>query len=376
MRILLLTTWFPPAVVGSGVRCYEVGRRLAKRHEVHVFTTGIEDAAEEDVGGMYVRRWGTFAATKSAEREAYLLNLRFSINVLRRLDEDYDIIDCNIVSKILPFAAYYLSKVRHTPLVETWHEVWHTLNFSQYPQPLSLAGFFLELLLPRLARAHIAVSETTRRRLVSLLGADPHSVFVVSNGVDLAKIKKTQAERKYGRILYAGRLEKHKRVDVLIKAYKRIKRTHPEAELVIVGTGSERERLRELASSVEGISFYERLPYEKLIELMKSAWMFVLPSIREGQGIVLLEAMAAGTPPVAVAAEGSGVVDVIRDGYNGLLASETPESLEHAIRRLLADEELHSRLRAGGLRFVKAYDWDVVASMVERIYKVVSVTGG
>jgi len=109
---------------------------------------------------------------------------------------------------------------------------------------------------------------------------------------------------------------------------------------------------------------------------MKSAWIFVLPSIREGQGIVLLEAMAAGTPPVAVAAEGSGVVDVIRDGYNGLLASETPESLEHAIRGLLADDELHSRLRAGGLEFVKAYDWDVVAGEVEKIYKTVSEAAG
>ncbi len=185
----------------------------------------------------------------------------------------------------------------------------------------------------------IAVSETTKRRLVDLLKVNPNKIVVISNGVELKKFEQ-KGEKEYGRILYVGRLESHKRVDMLIQSYKGLKRVYPDIELIIVGKGPQKEYLQNLSKeqNLEDVTFYDPLPYDRLIEIMKSSWILVQPSIREGQGIVLLEAMAAGTPPVAVQAEGSAVGDVIKNNYNGLLVPEG--GMKGAIQQLLTDENL------------------------------------
>ena len=93
----------------------------------------------------------------------------------------------------------------------------------------------------------------------------------------------------------------------------------------------------------------------------------MLPSIREGQGIVLLEAMAAGTPPIAVKAEGSAVGDIVKNNYNGILISQS--EMENAIKRLLMNGDLHTSLRENGLKFVRNYNWDEIAKRVAKLYE-------
>ncbi|MCW7071963.1 MAG: glycosyltransferase family 4 protein [Methanophagales archaeon] len=376
MKIALLTTWFPPFIVGSGNRFYEIGKRISKKqkHEVHIYTTGIKGSPrEEEMDGMFIHRGGIFDTSRSIEKESSLHNLKFSTRLLREIKQSagFDIIDCNIVSKMLPYVAYCISKSTHSSLIETWHEVWYKENFTQYNAVVGLPGFFLELVMPKLSEMNVAVSETTKRRLVDLLRVNPDKVVVISNGVDLKRFKERSGEKKYCRILYVGRLESHKCVGRLILAYKRLKKKHHGIELVIVGSGPEKKSLRRMTKELNlEVEFLEPLPYERLVELMKSAWVLVLPSVREGQGIVLLEAMAAGTPPVAVNAPGSGVVDAVTDGYNGLLAPSAGErELESAIERLLTNEDLYERLRKNGLEFVKKYDWEVVAKRTEEVYE-------
>ena len=375
MKIALLSTWFPPLVVGSGNRFYEMSKRLSRKHEVHVYTTGITDSAEEEeMHGMHIHRYGTFDVSKSIEQESCLLNLKFSLHLLKNIPESIrrtnglDIMDCNIVSKTLPFASYLISRRTQTPLIETWHEVWYKENFKQYNPVMALPGFFMELLIPRVSNFNIAVSETTKRRLVDLLKVDPDKIVVISNGVDLKKFDEISVEKKYGRIVYVGRLESHKCVDTLLLAYHKLKKRYTDIELILVGKGPQKEYLQNLSKklNLEDITFHDPVPYEQLIAIMKSSWMLVLPSIREGQGIVLLEAMAAGTPPIAVQAEGSAVGDVIKNGYNGLLAPQ--EGLENAMQKLLTREELYTCLRKNGLDFVKDYDWDKIAEMTDKVY--------
>lgn len=370
MRIAIITTWFPPIVVGSGNRLYEIGRRLSKKFEVHVYTVGTDETPkEEELHGMYVYRYHKFNYSKSIE-QSYFLNLKFGFSILKDVKDHYDIIECNIVSKILPYISYVISKRIKTPFVETWHEVMYEHNFNLLNPILALPAFFLEFQIPRLANVNIAVSKTTKNRLVNLLKVDPSKVVVIPNGINLNDFRQVSVKKRYGRILYAGRLESHKQVDKLILAYKNLKKEYSDIELIIVGRGPKKSYLEELASKLSlDVKFLDLLPYKKFIKLMKSSWIFVLPSIKEGQGIVLLEAMAAGTPPIAVKAEGSGVVDIIKDNYNGLLVSSNQESLESAIRKLLTNYDLYARLRKNGLQFIKEYDWDRISERVSELYK-------
>jgi len=375
MKIALLTTWFPPLIVGSGNRFYEVGKRLARKHEIHVYTTGIAGSAkEEEMEGMYVHRYGIFDTSKSIERESYLHNLKFSLHLLRKKhyksfwgSTDFDIIDCNIVSKMLPYVSFFISKSMHAPLIETWHEVWYKENFSQYNPVLALPGFLLELFMPALSDFNIAVSETTKRRLVNLLRVAPEKITVIQNGVDLTKFNAVSVDKKKGRILYVGRLESHKRVDTLIMAYKQLKKAHKDIELIIAGAGPQERYLKGLAKGLKDVTFYDSISYDKLIELMKSSWIFVLPSVREGQGIVLLEAMAAGTPLIAIQAEGSAVGDIVKNDYNGLLVPGG--EIERAIQKLLTNEDLYTQIRKNGLQFVKGYNWAKTAERTAEVYE-------
>ena len=372
MRIALITTWFPPVITGSGNRFYEIGKRLARKHEIHVYTTGIKGyAKEEEKEGLHIHRYEMLNAqeNKSMERHRHLFKLKFSFDVLRKLKsgENFDIMDCNIVSKPLSYVSYLASRSPPTPLTLTWHEVWHWQNFKTLNPLMAVPGFLLEFLIPQLSNFNVAVSETTRRRLVDLLHVQPEKIKVIPNGVALEKFRAISAERKYGRILYVGRFEKHKRVDTLIRAYKQLKRRYNDLELIIVGTGPEEERIRKLAMNAEDVIIYAPMPYEELVALMKSSWIFILPSVREGQGIVLLEAMAAGTPPIAVKVAGSGVVDVIRDGYNGLLVS--PDGIKGGIKKLLMERDLYEEIKKNGLKFVAGYDWDIIAKRTEDVYE-------
>ncbi|MCW7079272.1 MAG: glycosyltransferase family 4 protein [Canidatus Methanoxibalbensis ujae] len=365
MKIAMVTLLFPPIIAGSGKRFYEIGRRLSRKNEVHIYTVGVNGDAEEELDGMLVHRYGKFDAL-SAE-SAYRSGVKFSINLFNCLRKnDYDVIDCNIVSKMPAYVSYIIARRKYIPFIETWHEVMHVQNFHLLNPIMGLPAFFMEFPIPNLADMNIAVSDTTRRRMINLLNADAKKTVVISNGVDLEKFRKISVEKRYGRILYVGRLERHKRVDVLIHAYKILKRRYKDAELIIVGDGSQRRRLMNLSRHVD-VRFYNFLPEEKLIAVMKSAWVLVLPSVKEGQGIVLLESMAAGTPPIAVQAEGSGVCDVIKNGYNGLLVSE--EKIADAIQKLLSDGDMHASLRKNGMQFVKNYDWNSIAAKVAELYE-------
>ena len=377
MKIALLTTWFPPIIAGSGNRFYEIGKRLAGKHEVHVYTTGIEGCEkEEEMDGMYIHRYGIFNPSKSIEHGAYLLNLKFSLHLLKekmpeliRRTNTFDIIDCNIVSKTLPYVSYFISRFTEASLIETWHEVWYKQNFKALNPVMALPGFLMELFIPKLADINIVVSETTKRRMTDLLKVNPNKIAVISNGVDLKRFNEISVKKKYGRIVYVGRLESHKRVDTLMLAYHQLRKRYSDIELIIVGKGPQKEYLQNLSKELDlkDVTFYDPLSYDKLIKLMKSSWIFVLPSVREGQGIVLLEAMAAGTPPIAVHTPESGVGDIVKNNYNGLLVKRG--EIESAIQKLLTMEDLYGDLQKNGLQFVKGYDWAKIAAKVDNIYE-------
>jgi glycosyltransferase involved in cell wall biosynthesis len=104
-----------------------------------------------------------------------------------------------------------------------------------------------------------------------------------------------------------------------------------------------------------------------LLEIIKSAWMVVIPSYREGHGISYLEAMAAGTPVISIRSPYNAFSNMVENGEQALLADPKPDSLAKAITTLLLDEELHKRLSENGRAFASRFSWEDISLELEKV---------
>jgi glycosyltransferase involved in cell wall biosynthesis len=247
-------------------------------------------------------------------------------------------------------------------VVQEWCEVWTN----------SLRANILQNIIKSLGHYQVAVSDFTKQRLVGYLKFSPQEIFVVPNGVDKSLYSVGSKDKKRGRIVYVGRLVPHKHVDLLIDAFYEIKKKIPEAELHIVGTGPLLPQLKEKASNVNDCFVYGFLPDEQMCKLIKSAWGFILPSEREGSGIVALEAMAAGVPVITTNYPDNAVKDLVK--YNCCsVTNPTAVSIASEVFRLYNDDVAWGKMSNNALKFSEDYDWNSVSKQLENVlYKVVN----
>jgi glycosyltransferase involved in cell wall biosynthesis len=203
-------------------------------------------------------------------------------------------------------------------------------------------------------------------------------IQIIPMGVDVEFFRQTAGrealQRGLGReaktILYAGRLIEWKGVEYLIKALPEVIANHPQAKLVVVGSGPCKKDLvtvTERLNLQDKVTFHDTVPQEELARYYSAARVFVLPSIvneggvTEGLGVVLLEAMASRVPVIGSAI--GGIPDIIRDQETGLLVRQKdPGDLAEKINRVLTDEELRHRLVKRGYDFVRErFSWSGVA---------------
>lgn len=158
-------------------------------------------------------------------------------------------------------------------------------------------------------------------------------------------------------VLFVGRLIRLKGIEYLIQAMPQVIATCPNTRLVLVGEGEEGPRLRALARSLglDGrITFAGGRAHDEVIGYMRAADVFVLPSLVESFGIVLVEAMSCGLP--VVASNVMGIPTLIEDGVNGLLVPPgDARALGGAIRRVLADPPASAAMARANAR--KASDY-------------------
>jgi D-inositol-3-phosphate glycosyltransferase len=218
-----------------------------------------------------------------------------------------------------------------------------------------------------------APTETERRQLVELYGADGSRVHVAPPGVDLDRFKpgdRAAAKRRFGfsddpLVVFVGRLQPFKGTDIAVDALGHLERLVPDARLAIVGgdspRGSRGERMRlRLAARRLGVSdrlrFMEPVQHDELPELYRAADVVVVPSASESFGLVALEASACGTPVVATAV--GGLRSLVNDGESGyLVRRRDPKSFAAALSRVLADPGTQDRLGANAVRVARRFPW-------------------
>lgn len=195
---------------------------------------------------------------------------------------------------------------------------------------------------------------------------------VVRNGVDLARVRAAEPERRERPyILGIGRLVPQKGFDLLLDGFVRIADAHPDIELVLAGDGPERPQLEEVARSSrfrERIHFLGGVPAERAFSLFRGASAFVLSSRHEPQGIVVVEAMAAGAP--VLAARVGGVPETVHDGTNGLLFDGgDPASLARGLAVVLDDSDAARERAMRAQDDVQAYDWARITDEYHACYQ-------
>jgi glycosyltransferase involved in cell wall biosynthesis len=176
--------------------------------------------------------------------------------------------------------------------------------------------------------------------------------------------------------VYVGRLHVQKGVETLVRAAAHLP---PDVEVVLAGDGPQRAQLEALAERTgvrDRVRFEGFVPPAEVPALLATADVFVLPSRYEELGSVLLEAMACGL--AIVATRTGGIPSVVEDGVEGLLVPPgSPGELGAAVTRLLADDQLAERLRAGARAASRHYSWDALAERVHGVYRsVVREAGG
>lgn len=207
-------------------------------------------------------------------------------------------------------------------------------------------------------------------------------IEVLPTGVDIKRFGEGDGQkfRRQYRIpasalmlLFVGRLAKEKNVDFLLRAFayllKEIVKGEKEIFLVIVARGPEEEHLKELASLLgvrERVIFTGQLVGEDLVNSYHAADLFVFPSVTETQGLVVVEAMAAGLPVVALDAFGVG--DLVSHGEDGWLSEPVPEAFAYSTWRLLQEQGRREKMSQAARKKAESLSSPVIARRLEKIY--------
>ena len=227
------------------------------------------------------------------------------------------------------------------------------------------------------AAAVIAVSQTTKRDLVTHLGVDAERIFVVHEGVDHALLRPTERRllaEPY--VLFVGSEQPRKNLRRLFLAFAVLKRDRRfrALRLVKVGRAGGQEapfRAQTLAAAAEAgierdLVFTGRVPEADLAAYYSGAACLVLPSLYEGFGLPPIEAMACGCPVVVSTA---GALPEMTDGAALAVEPTDVGALADAMRRVLVDDEVRADLHRRGLRHARAFSWERTARETTAVYR-------
>lgn len=365
---------YPWVKGGAELRIHELGRRLSlKGHDVHLF--GIKWWEGEDV----INYEGMTLHGVCKTRNLYVNGRRsiseaivFSVKLFPALIKGrFDLIDVSVFPYFSCFTAKAISVLKKTPAVFTWHEVWGDYWYEYLGKREGFFGLVIETAVAKLSKNNIAVSEWTRDRLKTLVGTS-REIAVLPNGVDLKLISEIKPygqdlpgnrEGKIYDVIFAGRLIKEKNVDILIKAVSLLKKDRPEICCCIAGDGPERKTLEKLSHELgmqKNVKYEGFQEYRALIGKIKASKVLVLPSSREGFGMVVIEAFACGVPVVTVNEKYNAAQGLVEDGVDGFVVGLEEKEIAEATEKLIKRNSENWKASEIVINKAKKYNWDEI----------------
>ncbi|MBC7320618.1 glycosyltransferase family 4 protein [bacterium] len=387
MRILILSPEFPPFQIGGvGQHVSDLSKALVnEKVETHVMTykpinKPYKLSEYEEIKGISVHR---VSVLNLKVPNPYIGIVQFNIHLLQKIVSFVkevglpDLIHAHDWNVIL--AGIAASEIYNLPLVCTIHSTVKSLGGTEMIEtPIGKYITDIQQEGIRNAQKVICCSYAMAQELNELFHIMRGKIEIIPNGIhieEFTNISKNVISDLYSRlteegqkkvILFVGRLDSVKGVDIIIKAIKLL--NIPSIRLVIAGDGPLKKVYVNLAKGSDIIFLGFQKRYE-LLKLYKCASLVVMPSTYESFGIVALESMAAKVPLIASSV--GGLAEIIQDGYNGILVPPNDiHKLAEAISIVLNNIELRQKLIYNGFNTViNKYNWLNIASRTIEVYK-------
>ncbi len=267
------------------------------------------------------------------------------------------------------------------PLVFTHHTRYREYSHYAFGLPQGLAKQVIQRWIGDYMTQcqHVVVPSESIKQLLAETYGVTEGITAVPTGINVAHYQQAAAgdvRQRHGwseedkLLISIGRLAKEKNWHTLITAVVPVIQKHPNVRLVILGEGEERERLEALVKKLgvaQRVHLIGTVPFDDVPNYLKAADLFCFASVTETQGLVTLEAMAAGLPVVAVAATGTS--DAVSDGEQGLLTPDDSEALAGAMLRVLEDEALYHKLAESAGQKAHEFDLDRQGRRLVQVYE-------
>lgn len=322
-------------------------------HKVFLFTSFFDSAKkEEDVNGIKViRRSFQYIGVQTAAFFWYLFGKHLKFDLV--VDQFHGI----------PFfTPLYVREKKLAVIQEVAREVWFQNHF---PIPINwIVGGIGYLSEPFIflfyKKVKFMTGSQSAREDVLKMGVPKKNIVIVPHGVIIDKPKNIPPKEKKKTIVFLGVLTKDKGIEDAIKYFSLLNRKG-DYQFWIIGKGDKKyvKKLVDLCKKLKISSKTEFLGFvssRKKFELLARAHVLVNPSIREGWGLVNIEANAMGIPTVAY--HSPGLVDSVRDGQSGIICRRnTPANMANEVANLLRNKNRYKNLRRGAILWSKKFSW-------------------
>jgi phosphatidylinositol alpha-mannosyltransferase len=362
MKIGLVSPYvYPlPGGVTEHVRYLYENLRL-RGHDVRIITSshGLQRASDGDI----IRVGKGFSMPANGSVGTVTLSPRFVSQVTDMLDrERFDLLHFH--EPFVPFLSLIVLHQSRSVNVATFHAYGGFSPAYEFGSRV-LGGYAARL------HGRIAVSAAARHFIDRYF---PGDYKVIPNGVDVERFTRAVPIARWQdgtrNLLFVGRHEPRKGLTELLKAFRILRKTGCNCRLLVAGSGPQEREARRyvLTRRLGNVEFLGRVSDDEKAQLFRTADIYISPATgAESFGIVLLEAMAAGTP--IVCSDIHGYKGVVRRGREGLLVPpRKPKAIAAAVAELLGDDERRAAMGAAGRVRAEEFSWRRVAAKVDDYY--------
>jgi glycosyltransferase involved in cell wall biosynthesis len=360
LNVGVFTHDFYPYVGGQGRYLYELYKQNIATNKINLF---IFSPSENNLPG-HIKIFSETSRSK-------FRNIHFSLKLYQSINYLINKYRLDVVHIFGGPGGLFLNKRVDAPVVFTcFHTYWQQSHYIK-KQSWKKIFIFLEKQSYKKAMKNICISTTSQNILTDRYGIDAKKTIYIPCGINKSNFKpvKLSSHKNGKEVLYVGRLDERKGIKFLLESMCLINTIDTSIKLHIVGDGEYKDLLRVFSNENNlNVEFHGYVSDKNISKLYEEIQLQIIPSIFEGFGLTVIEAMAKKIPVIATNVD--GISDIVQHNYNGILVEYgNKQELANAIINLLNDPKKREELTIAGYDSLKSYDWKSIYNQTKLVYE-------